>query len=99
MTALIPDQDNKDWKTAALNKPISLGCRAVRGLRASGQRREAFSETITEGNTKKIFIDASGEDVTVPHVALLHDVDTHWDSVYFMIRRLRMLRPVRSYMI
>jgi hypothetical protein len=28
---------------------------------------------------------------------LLRDIPTRWDSIYFMIRRLRQMRPVSQY--
>ena len=40
------------------------------------------------------FVGESTTPVQVQHLQLLRDVKTRWDSVYYMIRRLRLLRPV-----
>jgi hypothetical protein len=74
--------------------PIACRRAVVRACRASGQRREHLSQLIIEGNIKNTF-GPSDDPVEVPNLALLRDVDTRWDSVYLMIRRLRVLRPVR----
>jgi hypothetical protein len=58
-------------------------------LRSSGQRRDSFEQLIRDGNNNGWF----GE--TVEQLQLLRDVKTRWDSVYFMLRRLRELRLVR----
>ena len=73
--------------------PIACGRAVVRACRASGQRREQLSQLITEGNANKTF-GPSDAPIEVPGVALLRDIDTCWDSVYLMIRRLRVLHPV-----
>ena len=78
----------------ALNRdPIACGRAVVRASHASGRRHEQLSQLITEGNTNKTF-GPSDAPVEVPGVALLRDIDSCWDSVYLMIRRLRVLRPV-----
>ena len=73
--------------------PITCGRAVVWACHASGQRREQLSQLITEGNANKTF-GPSDAPVEVPGVALLRDVDTHWDSVYLMICCLRVLCPV-----
>ena len=72
-----------------------LGRDVVRALRASGQRREHLDTIIDNGNKDGFFfIGESTTPVQVQHLQLLRDVKTRWDSVYYMIRRLRLLRPV-----
>ena len=73
--------------------PIACSCTVVRACRSSGQRHEHLSQLIIEGNIKKTF-GPSDEPIEVPNLALLHDVDTRWDSMYLMIHRLRVLQPV-----
>ena len=88
------------WKEAAQKKPLSRLRALIRALRASGKRCEAFSESIREGNSKGLFVDPEAcqhgemKSVHVPECNLLRDVDTRWDSVYYMIKRARILRPV-----
>src|SRR6266481_4326955 len=74
--------------------PIAWGHAVVWACRSSGQRREHLSQLIIEGNIKQTF-GPSDQPIEVPNLALLRDVDTQWDSVYLMIRHLRVLRPVR----
>ena len=63
----------------------------IHAMHASGRRRKAFFESIHEGNSKKLFIDPEASEcgamrpVHVPENALLHDVPTHWNSMYHMI--------------
>lgn len=74
---------------------VALGRDIVRVLRASGQRRDDFNTIIRLGNENDWFRhERDGEPVRLPHLQLLRDVKTRWDSVYYMIRRLRELRPV-----
>ena len=40
------------------------------------------------------FTDEEGQSIQLPILELLHDVRTHWDSIYYMINRLRTLRQV-----
>ena len=96
----VPDANNSPWKNAARKKTLSCLRALIRTIRGSGKRHEEFYETICEGNSKKHFANpeaatnAPQEPIHVPEVALLHDVFTHWDSVYHMIARTRSLRPV-----
>lgn len=98
----IPEGHEK-WKEAAFKKPLTRLRALVRALRASGQRREAFQACIREGNQNAHFVDPEAREggerkvVQVPELALLRDVDTRWDSVYHMISRARILRPVRPF--
>ena len=94
--SLPPDIPDRQTFTDALKRdPIALGRNIVRILRGSGQRRDGFDELIREGN-KKGWFEGGNPPTTIQlkHLQLLHDVRTRWDSVYFMIKRLRELRPV-----
>lgn len=97
----IPDDGHEAWKEAACQKPLARLRALIRALRASGKRREAFDESIREGNEKSRFVDPEAREqgmrktIKVPQLALLRDVDTRWDSVYYMVERAHMLRPVR----
>ena len=92
----LSDTEDDTSHQAFVRDPISLGRQAVRGIRASGQRRDAFSATIQNGNEHGWFTNpATKEIIKVPEYQLLRDVKTRWDSVYYMINRLRILRPVR----
>jgi hypothetical protein len=59
----------------------------VRNLRSSGQRREAFRQTIVRGNQEKRFINP------VPLLQLLRPVPTRWSSTFMMIDRFLQLMP------
>ncbi|KAG2130808.1 uncharacterized protein EDB93DRAFT_1094642 [Suillus bovinus] len=50
-------------------------------------------EVVKTGNAKQWFKSPLNELVTVPEVELLCDVCMRWDSTYFMINRLRAMRP------
>jgi hypothetical protein len=71
----------------------------VQVIRVSGLRQDAFDEVIVNGNEKGWFKQGRPPKVViVPCQQLLRDVRTWWDSVYAMLRRLRMLRPVWPYL-
>jgi hypothetical protein len=93
-----PDPDRQTFEEAVRRDPIALGRAVVRSIRASGQRRQNFEETIKDGNSKHWFgLNDKGEHLVVPCLQLLRDVKTRWDSVYGMISRLREMRPVFIY--
>lgn len=85
--------ENQLFDDAIIRDPISLGRAVVRAIRASGQRRVHFVTIIKDGNTNKHFSIAGGPPIQVPSLQLLRDVKTRWDSVYYMIKRLRLMRP------
>jgi hypothetical protein len=103
------DDDPENWEPPALGSggqsyadavardPIALGRAVVRAIRASGTRREAFDDVITTGNAKNWFKNGDGETIQVKPLQLLRDVCTRWDSVYYMINRLREMRPVSPF--
>ena len=62
----------------------------VSACRASGQRREDFQSTITEGNSSKSFLNGK----QLWNVQLLRDMDVRWSSTYLMIDRVLELYPV-----
>jgi hypothetical protein len=80
------------FEEAVKRDPIALGRVVVRKIRSSGQRREHFKSIIVEGNNKGHFTLPDGNPITVPLLQLLRDVKTRWDSIYYMINRLRILR-------
>ena len=92
----LPDQQT--FEDAVKRDPVALGRNIVRVLRSSGQRRDLFEDIIRDGNAKGWFLDDSDppEPYTVPSVQLLRDMVVRWDTVYFMVKRLREMRPVRS---
>jgi hypothetical protein len=81
------------FEDAIMRDPIALGCVVVRKVRSSGQRREHFKSIIIKGNSRAHFTLPDGRVITVPLLQLLRDVKTRWDSIYYMINRLRILRP------
>lgn len=96
------DDDGETYQEALESDPISLSRGVVHVLRASGQRRDQFEDYILEGNQAGYW-DAedeyglptgTGEKVAIRVVQLLRDVRTRWDSVYYMIRRVRYLHQV-----
>jgi hypothetical protein len=46
------------------------------------------------GNMMGWFVDEDNNRCELPILELLHDVKTRWDSIYFMINRLRTLQQV-----
>jgi hypothetical protein len=84
---------DQSYAAAVARDPIALGREVVRVIQASGVRREAFDDIITTGNAKNWFKDGE-KTIQVRQLQLLRDVSTRWDSVYYMISRLREMRPV-----
>jgi len=103
ITDNLPEEADEAWKRAVKRKPVTRLRALIRALRASGKRHEAFRERIRSGNAASEFVDPEAHEqgdcniVKVPELTLLRDVDTHWDSVYYMISRARTLRPVTSW--
>jgi len=86
------------WFTGIKRDPIKRARRMVRFLRASDQRRDGLRDFIKTGNEKQLFSqktdDGKRSVVQVKDLQLLRDVKTRWDSVYLMLERLFLLRPV-----
>ena len=79
----------------SINNPIGLARGVVRSIRASGLRRDAFDEVVKNGNAKGWF--KAGEPpqtIKLKPLQLLRDVRVRWDSVYFMVKRIGVMRPV-----
>ena len=97
--ALPPDlPDRQTFEEAVKRDPVGLGRNIVRVLRGSGQRRDLFDDIVRDGNEKFWFgwIGVPPVPVQLPLRQLLHDVITRWDTVFYMVRRLREMRPVRQ---
>lgn len=88
--------ERQQYEALRARDAVALGRDIVRILRASGQRRDDFETIIRVGNKNSWFQDAERQPIRLRHLQLLRDVKTRWDSVYYMIRRLRELRPVRN---
>jgi hypothetical protein len=69
----------------------------VRGIRASGQRQEQFTNVILGGNQYGWWKDGQGNVVTIKPMQLLRDVKTRWDSTYQMLVRFREFRQVSCF--
>ena len=83
------DPDLQTYDEAVAQDPIAL-CRAIiHVIHASRQCLDLFTTTIIDGNAKGWFVSPTNphQIIKVPELQLLHDVRTHWDSIYFMIRR------------
>ena len=75
--------------------PVALGRNIVRVLQNSGQQRDLFDDIVRDGNEKGWFqVGNPPRPIQLPLVQLLRDVATRWDSVYYMVRRLREMHPV-----
>ena len=88
--------ENQTYEEALARNPLVLIRKLVRGIRSSGQRRDAFRDVIREGIQNRSFIDPqNGKAVTsLPEHELLRDVATRWDSTHSMITRAQELRLV-----
>jgi hypothetical protein len=78
------------------SNPIGLARGAVRAIRGSGLRRDAFDEVIKNDNAKGWF--KTGDPPTtikLKALQLLWDMRVRWDSVYLMVHRLGVMRPVQ----
>ncbi len=87
---------NNDDDDTNLSNPIGAAHAIVRSIWASGTRWKAFDSIIKSSNEEGWFKDAqSSKETKVKHVQLLRDVQTRWDLVYHMLKRLHDMRPVR----
>ena len=88
---------SQSYAEAVERDPVALGRAVVRAIRASGARRDAFDDVIKTGNEKGWFREGTPPNqrsIKVKQLQLLRDVSTRWDSVYYMLNRLREMRPV-----
>jgi hypothetical protein len=90
----------ESWFANIKRDPVKRARGLIRLLRSSDERRQVFRKFILDGNKSGLFAikekDGKRVEVDVPDLELLRDVKTRWDSVYMMLERLRLLRPVRS---
>jgi len=78
------------------SNPIGLARGAVRAIRGPGLRRDAFDEVVKNGNAKGWF--KAGDPpktIKLKPLQLLRDMRVWWDSVYLMVHRLGVMRPVQ----
>lgn len=95
----LPSLIEPTYTDAMARDTISHARTVVRVIRGSGMRRDAFDDVITNGNSKGWF--KAGQPlkiVQLKRLQLLRDVRTRWDSEYYMLNRLRELRPVSTYL-
>lgn len=86
------------YKDAVKRDPVARGQNLVHVMQSSGQRLEAFYNFIKDGNARGWFHGGNlPGPIEIHPLQLLRDVKTRWDSVYFMIKRLREMRPVSYY--
>jgi hypothetical protein len=92
------DDEVRTLYTGLKRDPIKRARRIVRIVRSSDQRKQAFKKVINTGNHSGWFRNHDNEVIELPDLELLRDVKTRWDSVYCMIERLLVLRPVSVHM-
>ncbi len=92
------DNEVQAWYRGLKHDPIKHTRRIVHIMRSSDQRRQVFKNVINTGNDSGWFMSCDNEVIELPDLELLHDVKTQWDSVYYMIERLLVLRPVSVHM-
>jgi hypothetical protein len=76
----------QSFENACAEDPISRVRKIVMAIRASGQRREALTTWIENGNRNGLFV-LQNAPVEIEPMQLLRDVRTRWDSSYQMITR------------
>ena len=96
VAVLPPGVSNRQtFEEAVKRDPVALGRNIVRVLRNSGQQRDLFDDIVRDGNEKGWFqVGNPPRGIRLPLVQLLRDVATRWDSVFYMVRRLREMHPV-----
>ena len=88
----------QSYDDAVRRDPVARGQNVTCVLRNSGQRRNTFDELIIDRNTKGWFrAGIPPVVIKLPLHQLLRNVKTRWDTIFFMIRRLREMRPVSHY--
>jgi len=81
------------FQNACAQDPIFRLRKIVTAIRASGQRREALTTWIENGNKSGLFV-LQNTSVEIKPMQLLRDVRTRWDSTYQMIKRCIEMRLV-----
>jgi hypothetical protein len=94
----ILDDKVRAWYIGLKRDPIKRARRIVHIVHSSDQRKQAFKKVINTGNHSGWFRSHDNEVIELPDLELLRDVKTRWDSVYCMIERLLVLRPVSVHM-
>ena len=94
----ILDDETRAWYTGLKRDPIKRARRIVCIVRSSDQRKQAFKNVINTGNRSGWFRSDDNKVIDLPDRELLRDVKTRWDSVYRMIERMLVLRPVSVHM-
>jgi hypothetical protein len=81
------DLEAQTDEQACAHDPIALCHGAICAIHASGQHLDYFTKLVHDGNEKGWFMAPANPDkiIKVPQLQLLHDVRTHWDSIYLMI--------------
>lgn len=80
--------------------PIRRSRKTVAFIRKSGQRRDELLNIIERGNEGELWTEFGGNEpngrqvISLSVVTVLPDVKTRWDSVFYMLRRLRYLQQV-----
>ena len=82
----------EDYIQAIHSKPLDKVHSLVRAICASGLWHDTFQERIKVGNEQGWY--KYPPEMKVPLVELLHEVVTRWDTLLFLLNRLRILRPV-----
>jgi hypothetical protein len=86
------------YAQAVARDPIAMARAAIRAIRVSSARRDAFLAVIKDGNKDGRFKDPNTKNtIQLKPLQLLRDIPTRWDSVYYMINRFRYLRQVGGY--
>src|SRR5271168_1343503 len=81
------------FQNACAQDLISRLRKIVTAIRASGQRHEALTTWIENGNKSGLFV-LQNTSVEIKPMQLLRDVRTRWDSTYQMIKRCIEMRLV-----
>ncbi|KAJ7750263.1 hypothetical protein B0H16DRAFT_1843275 [Mycena metata] len=97
--------DNTPGQVARLRRragPIRRCRKMVAFIRKSGQRRDELLRIINEGNEAGLWtefnVGGGTAVVALSLVTVLPDVKTRWDSVFYMLRRLRYLQqPIKKF--
>jgi hypothetical protein len=82
-----------EYTLVVARDPVEHGRDIIWSMHSSGQRRNNFRKTIENGNRDGSFTDSTNT-IQLLVVQLLRDVKTRWDSTYFMIKRVHVLRQV-----